>query len=179
MVPEVNSGGFRLPDTGIVDARQADECAVFGPEGDVLVGFGHDGGFAGDRVADHAEAVLGADDEGVETVEIVETGFERLAEVLAFLQFLADIGGGDFGIVLVDAAVLVDGEGLLRIDLDRLAGLADEGPAAADESEGAVGVDGEVAGPGEFGRRLRIGLLAVGRGDDEEPVTGRRSVKIF
>jgi hypothetical protein len=49
-----------------------DQRAVFGPEGDVLVGFGHDGGFAGDRVADDAEAVLGADDEGVEAVEIVQ-----------------------------------------------------------------------------------------------------------
>jgi hypothetical protein len=70
----------RAPRCGLLDAGQVDERAVFGAEGDVAVGLGHHGRLAGDRVAQHAEAVLGADDEGEEAVEIVEAPSSASAE---------------------------------------------------------------------------------------------------
>ena len=99
-LPEVDGCGLGLPDARVVDAGQAGERAVFGAEGDVLVGLGHDGRLAGDRVAQHAEAVLGADDEGEEAVEIVEALLQRFAEVHALVHAPGDVGGGDLGIVL-------------------------------------------------------------------------------
>ena len=69
-------------------------------EGDVVVGLGYARRFAGDRVAQHAKAVLGADDEGEEPVEVIEAVFQRLPEVATLLHAIGQIGGCDFGVVL-------------------------------------------------------------------------------
>src|SRR5262245_30909859 len=59
--PEVDRSGLRLPHLGAVDAGQAGKRAILGAERDVLVGLGHHRRLASDRIANHAEAVLGAD----------------------------------------------------------------------------------------------------------------------
>ena len=80
LLPEIDRGGLRLPDTRRLDAGQVGKRAIFRAEGDIAVGLGHHRRLAGDRIAQHAEAVLGADHEGVEAVEVVERCFQRLAE---------------------------------------------------------------------------------------------------
>ena len=84
MFPEVNFGGLRLPDLGVLDTGQIGERAVFGTEGNVAVRLGQHRRLAGDRVAHDAETVLGADDEGEEAVEVGEAGLERLAETTGY-----------------------------------------------------------------------------------------------
>ena len=100
MLPEIDGCGLRFPDPRIVYAGQFGQRAIFRTEGDILVGLGHDGGLAGDRVAYDAEAVLGADDEGEEAVEIGERAFQRLAQILAMRHLRGEIGGRDLGVVL-------------------------------------------------------------------------------
>src|SRR5882757_4245643 len=83
MLPEIDGCGFRFPDPRIVYAGQFGQRAIFRAEGDILVGLGHHGGLAGDRIAHDAKTVLGADDEGEEAIEVRQRAFQRLAEVLA------------------------------------------------------------------------------------------------
>jgi hypothetical protein len=90
----------RAPRRGRVDAGQVHQRAVFATESDVLLGFGHDGGLAGDGVAHHAEPVLGAHHEGEEPVEIAERAFQRLAQRRALLHPPCQVGRADLGVVL-------------------------------------------------------------------------------
>src|SRR6476619_4144376 len=81
--PDVDGCRLRLPDARRVDARQGAERAKLGAEGDPVVRLGHHGRLAGDRIAQHGEAVAGADHEGVEPVEVVERALQRLLQAVA------------------------------------------------------------------------------------------------
>ena len=100
MAPEIDGGGLGFPDAGGVYARQVHQRAVFAAEGHILIGFRHDGGFAGNRVADHAKAFPGADDKGEEPVEIGQRCLQRLTEGRAVLHFPGQIGGTHFSVIL-------------------------------------------------------------------------------
>src|SRR5689334_23129643 len=80
-LPEVNGCGLGLPDVGLVDIGEIDQCAIFRTERDVVVGFRHHGRLACDRIANDAEAVLRSDHEVEEAVEIVDRTAQRVAEV--------------------------------------------------------------------------------------------------
>ena len=83
------------------------KAPVLRAEGHVVVGLGQDRGLAGNGVAQDAEAVLGADHEGVEAVEILQRFLQSLAEARAFLHAPGEIAGRHLGIVLgleLDAA---------------------------------------------------------------------------
>jgi hypothetical protein len=51
-------------------------------------------------VAQHPEAVLGADHESVEAVEIIEAHFECIAEGQSLAHAPGEVAGGDLGVVL-------------------------------------------------------------------------------
>ena len=65
-----------------------------------MVGLGHHRRLAGDRIAQHAEAVLGADHERVEAVEIVERCFSASPRLSPLLHAPGEIAGGHFGVVV-------------------------------------------------------------------------------
>ena len=67
---------------------------------DPVVGLREHGRLAGDRVAQHGEAVDRADEEGVEAVEVVEAALERLLERGALAQPPGEVAGRDLGVVL-------------------------------------------------------------------------------
>src|ERR1700730_15021171 len=98
--PEVNRCRLRLPHMRLLDAGKPSKSAIFRSEGDIVVGLGHNRGLAGDRIAQHAEAVLGADDEGVEAVQIVERMLECIAEALTLANAPSEIAGGNFRVVV-------------------------------------------------------------------------------
>ena len=79
-----------------IDARQIDERTVFRAKRHVLIGFSHNGGLAGNGIANDAEAVLGADDKCKEAIEIIEALLERLPEIHALVHSPSQISGGDF-----------------------------------------------------------------------------------
>src|SRR6185312_15340533 len=91
--PEINLGGLGLPHTGLLDAGQAGERAIFRTERHIAVGLRHDRRLAGDAVTEHTEAVLGADHERVEAVEIIEAHFQRIAEREPFAHAPGEIAG--------------------------------------------------------------------------------------
>ena len=67
-------------------ARCRAACAsarILGAERDPVVGLGHHRRLAGDRIAQHGEAVARADHEGVEAVEVVERALQRLLQAVA------------------------------------------------------------------------------------------------
>ena len=61
----------------LLDARQRRERAELRRHRDPVVGLGHHGRLAGDRIAQHREAVARADHERVEAVEIVQAALQR------------------------------------------------------------------------------------------------------
>src|SRR6185503_2911442 len=61
--PDVDGCRLGLPDARRVDARQGAERAKLGAEGDPVVRLGHHRRLAGDRIAQHGEAVARADHE--------------------------------------------------------------------------------------------------------------------
>src|SRR6185437_10070825 len=100
VLPEIDGGRLGLPYLGLFDARQHGERAVFGTERNVLVSLGKHGRLAGDRIAHHAETVLGTDDESEEAVQVVQACLQRLAESHAPRDLVRQIGGRHFGVVL-------------------------------------------------------------------------------
>ena len=84
----------------LLDAWKSGERAIFRAEGDIVVGLGHHRRLASDRIAQHAEAVLGADHEGVEAVEIVERMLERVTEAVALADAPGEIARGNFSVVV-------------------------------------------------------------------------------
>ena len=79
-LPAVDAAGLGLPDRRLLGAGQHGDRAVLGRHRHPVVGLGHHGRLAGDRVAQDGEAVGRADREGVEAVEVVEAALERLLE---------------------------------------------------------------------------------------------------
>ncbi len=73
---------------------------VLGCHRDPVVGLGEHRRLAGDRVAQHSEAVGRADRECVEAVEIVEATFERLLERRPLTESPREVAGSDLGVVL-------------------------------------------------------------------------------
>ena len=69
-----------LPHLGVLGAREHGDRPVLGRHRDPVVGLGQHGGLAGDRVAQHGEAVGGADRERVEAVEVAQAALERRLE---------------------------------------------------------------------------------------------------
>ena len=82
-VPLVDGRRLGFPHPRLLDAGQVDQRAVFGAERDVAIGLRHHRRLAGDRVAQHGEAGLGADDEGVEPVEVVQRSLQRAPRATA------------------------------------------------------------------------------------------------
>src|SRR5713226_3076595 len=72
VVPKINGGWFRFPHPRALNVRQSDKSTVFRAEGDVAVGLRHDRRLARDRISQHPKPRFRADDEGEETVEIVQ-----------------------------------------------------------------------------------------------------------
>src|SRR3546814_390980 len=106
--PGVDDRRFRLPDGGLIDPRKVGEAAEFRGHGHPVVGLGQHRRLAGDLVAQHGEAVAGAHGEGIEAVEVLEPGLERLAEAGAFAQSIGEIAGRHLAVViglLLQAAV--------------------------------------------------------------------------
>src|SRR5262245_63219733 len=83
----------RFPDLRLVGTRQMRDGAEFGRHRHPVVGLGEDGMLAGDRIAHHGEAVMRADAECVEAVEILDAVFQRLLERSALTQFPGPVGG--------------------------------------------------------------------------------------
>src|SRR5688572_32156146 len=98
--PEIDGGRRGLPDLRLFDSGKARKRAVFGAEGHIIVGLSHHRRLAGNRISQHAEAVLGADHEGVEAVEIVERMFQCIAEAVALADAPSEIAGGNFRVVV-------------------------------------------------------------------------------
>src|SRR5262245_40212066 len=98
--PEINCGRLRLPHMRLLDAGEASKRAIFRAKCNIVVGLGHDRGLAGDWIAQHAEAVLGANHKGVKAVEIVKRMLERFAEAVALADAPSEIAGRHFGVVL-------------------------------------------------------------------------------
>src|ERR1700730_17301068 len=84
--PYVDRCRLGLPDARIADAGQRRQSTVLGAECDPVIGLRHHGGFAGERIAQHGEAVAGADHEGEEAVEIGERGFERPCQAVTLAR---------------------------------------------------------------------------------------------
>ena len=137
MFPEIDGGGLGLPDAGIGDAGQADKRAIFRTECDITVGLGHDGGLAGDGISDNAEAVLGADDEREEAVEIADRAFERFADP----ERLIDGLGAEYEIM--NTAIKRWAVGYpIQAPLDAVANLiAQHGVSARDVAQVVVTID--------------------------------------
>ena len=85
---------------GALGAGQHRDGAVLGRHRDPVVGLGHDRRLAGDRVAQHGEAVARADRERVEAVQVVEAALERLLEGRALAQAPGEVAGRDLGVVV-------------------------------------------------------------------------------
>src|SRR4030095_5059146 len=83
LVPGVYRCRRRLPDSCVVDTRQWRYGAKLGRHRDPVVGLGHDGRLACDRVAQHGEAVASPDHERIEAVEIVEGPLKRTLKRVA------------------------------------------------------------------------------------------------
>ena len=90
----------RAPTTRALGAGQHGDRAVLGRHRDPVVGLGHHGRLARDRVAQHREAVGRADRERVEAVEVLEAALERLLERRALAQPPRQVAGGHLGVVV-------------------------------------------------------------------------------
>ena len=99
-LPGVDDARARLPHARVGGARGDGDRAPLGGHGDPVVGLGEHGRLARDRVAEDGEPVGGADEEGVEAVEVVEAALERLLERGALAQPPGEVPGGDLGVVL-------------------------------------------------------------------------------
>src|SRR5581483_2697354 len=100
LAPGVDGGRLRLPDACVVDAGQLGQGAELGAERDPVRRLGHHRGLAGNRITQHGKAVAGADNEGVEAVEIAERALEGLPQVIPLARAPGKIGGGDLGVVV-------------------------------------------------------------------------------
>src|SRR6188472_682448 len=98
--PKIDRGWLGLPYARRLDAGEVGERPILRAECDVAIGLGHDRWLAGNAVAEHAEAVLGADHEGIKAVEVVEAHFERIAERKPLAHLPAEIARRDLSVVL-------------------------------------------------------------------------------
>ena len=135
-LPGVHAPGLGLPDLGVLGAREHRDRAVLGRHRHPAVGLGEHRRLAGDRVAQHGEAVDRADGEGVEAVQVHEAGAERLLEVVSLLEPPGQVAGRDLRVVV-------------GLELDPLAGA---GPCA-----GGCGWRGSRCGRGRGRGRWRTG----------------------
>ena len=100
-LPDVDRRRRGLPDAARRSAPGQDgDRAVLGRHRDPVVGLGDHRRLAGDRVAQHGEAVGRADGEGVEAVEVAQAALERLARGRALAQPPRQVAGGDLGVVV-------------------------------------------------------------------------------
>ena len=164
-LPRVHARRLGLPHLGRVRARQHGDRAVLRGHRDPVVGLGHHGGLARDRVAQHGEAVGRADRERVEAVEVVQAASSAASQRGALAQPPVEVARGDLGVVV-------------GLELDPLAPQHPPQPVVVRER--AVVDEAQVEAGGERVRALRRDLALRRHARVPEPVGaahGRRAPK--
>ena len=164
--PAVDGRRRRLPDPGVVGAGEMCDRAVLRGHGDPVVGLGEHRGLAGEAVAQHREAVPGADCEGIEAVEVVERGLERLVERGAFAQSPGQIAGRDLGVVVgLEPDAVASQPGAQPVVVGQRAVVHEAEVEAGREGVGMLGRDralGRHAGMAEAMRAVELGQPEAG-----------------
>src|SRR6478736_2967370 len=158
--PEINCRGLWLPHMRFLDARKAGKRAIFRAEGDIVVGLRHDRWLASDRIAQHAEAVLGANHESVESIEIVKRMLQRIAEAVALADAPGEIARGHLRVIVrLEAQAVALELPAKRIVIGQRSVMHEALIAASGEWMGAVGSDGGLCGHPGVSNAVRPGHL--------------------